>query len=763
MKQSNDFAFDMIDMDQHPRQLLYHAGKDVRATEEDGTILLDIPFVPTRFDGTFVDAPDLPATHLAFRLRACGDLALRFGARIDGSGMPEDTDGMLAPNGETGKQDLALRDREPGVIEAIDPAGRIRMRLSTNPPPIRYWSDLQPPPDPMIDLTFYPDGKTAVPLMGYDQFFPGKLDSVALGYCIDEEGRCRTLLSTHADGSEHFYGTGERFGHLDLSGRTVTLENTDALGTNSRKAYKNIPFFVSSRGYGIFHHTSDHMRISFADISLRAVQSLVEDGTWDVFFLGGGSPERVLRTYRCLTGFSPELPLFSYGMWMSRMTYTSAAQVEKIVDRLRKEDYPCDVIHLDTGYFEKDWICEWSFSKERFPDPAGFVRRLKRRGIRLSVWQTPNIGKTNRYYETALSHGYIPDTMQEGIPVPASDFSGQQFGGQLDFSNPEAVQWYKDRLRRLLDLGVAVIKTDFGEKLAMNMAYKGLPSSKLHNLYALLYQKAAFETTAEYTDRPFIWARAGWAGCQRYPLHWGGDTVASWDGMYQTLRGGLQLAMSGFTYWSHDIPGFHGNPDFMNSRPSQLLYLRWTQFGVFTSHMRYHGTNEREPWAYPKVADTVRLWLRLRYALIPYILGQARLCSDTGRSMVSPLVIDFPDDPACATIDDQYLFGREFLVAPIFNQEGSRKVYLPAGIWIDFFRGTVHGGNQWISVEREPLQWLPVFVRKGARIPVYPLPVSCTDEMDPSRVRELVCDDRFPGVADSLLAPLLGDLRTDRT
>jgi alpha-D-xyloside xylohydrolase len=761
MKQSNDFAFDMVDMDIHKDQILYYAGKDIEARESEGTLFLDIPFFPVRFEGIFQNATDLPNRYITFSLRAYGDTALRFSAQVDDKQVFEETSEMLVPNERVQIQPLRLQSPRLGIFEAIDTKGQVRMRLSTKAPQIVYWSDLQPSPNPMIDLTFFPDGKTAVPLMGYDQFFSGKFDSVALGYCQEKGNQLKTLLSTHAEGNEHFYGTGERFGHLDLAGRTVILENTDALGTNSRKAYKNIPFFVSSRGYGVFHHTSNHVRLSFSDISLRSVQSMVEDGIWDVFFCGGSSLERVLYTYRCLTGFSPSLPLFSYGMWMGRMTYTSAKEVEEIVDRLREEAYPCDVIHLDTGYFERDWVCEWSFSKERFPNPAAFIQRLRDKGIRLSVWQTPNVGTGNKFYEEAVSHGYIPNTVREGKFAPVSDFSGQEFGGQIDFSNPDAVLWYKEQLRRLLNLGVAVIKTDFGEKLAMQMVYSGLPASKLHNRYALLYQKAAFEVTAEYCSQPFIWARAAWAGCQRYPLHWGGDTVASWDGMYQTLHGGLQFAMSGFTYWSHDIPGFHGNPDFMNSRPSAILYLRWTQFGVFTSHMRYHGSSEREPWAFPEVSSLVRLWLRLRYALIPYIQEQGDLCSDSGRSLVSPLVLDYNNDQMCFDLDDQYMFGTEFLVAPIFNEEGTRNVYLPQGTWVDFFSGRVFAGKQWIARKKEPLSSMPLFVRKGARIPIYPLPVSCTDDMVASQVKNLVIGEDFKGIASSLLGSLVGELQVE--
>lgn len=753
MKQSNDFAFDMLDLDANPGKRLNFAARDARVSSGNGEIYLDIPFSPCRHEGVFKLSDEAPSIR-RFTLRSYGPSVLRLFARF-GAADIEESSVMLDESSPLARTPLSLRSDGKGIFEAFDAAGNRRMRLSTVPHELRFWSDLQPPAYPMVQLTLYPDGTVPVEFMSYDQFFPGKFESVSLGYTSTAGAVGETLFSLHAGANERFYGTGERFAALNLSGRTVTLENTDSMGTDSRKAYKNIPFYVSSAGYGLFIHSSNHIRLSFADISIRAVQGLIEDDRLDLFFIGGGVPERVIYNYRTLTGFSPELPLWSYGMWMSRMTYVSAAEVEGITKRLRDEDYPCDVIHLDTGYFETDWVCEWSFSKERFPEPARFMKRLRDDGFYVSVWQTPNIGKGNKLYDEAVANAYIP-TKKSGAGLKSlSDFSGQDFGGQIDFSSPKAVAWYKGLVRRLLDLGVLCIKTDFGEKIDMTVEYETMDAQTLQNRYALLYQKAAFEATSEYSDHPFIWGRSSWAGGQRYPLHWGGDTASSWDGLAASLRGGLEFGLSGFTYWSHDIPGFHTLPDFMNSPLSDVVYVRWTQFGVFSSHMRYHGSCPREPWEVPRVAPIVRKWLRLRYALIPYIAREGAECGRTGRAMISPLFIDYPSDGTAWAIEDQYLFGRDMLVAPVMNDEGRRDVYLPGGEWVDFFGGRKISGGRWVGERTYPLEEMPVFVKFGAEISVYPERVSCTDKMDLSKVVTVKFDDSYRGISAGIFGELL--------
>jgi alpha-D-xyloside xylohydrolase len=301
-------------------------------------------------------------------------------------------------------------------------------------------------------------------------------------------------------------------------------------------------------------------------------------------------------------------------------------------------------------------------------------------------------------------------------------------------------------------MGVACIKTDFGETIHMDAEYHGMEPEMLQNLYALLYQKAAWEATREVTGEGIIWARAGWAGCQRYPVHWGGDAACTWDGLAGSLKGGLHLGLSGFGFWSHDVPGFHSIPDFMNTVVPDDLYVRWTQFGVFSSHIRYHGTSKREPYHYPEIVDIIRWWWRLRYALIPYIIKQSEKVTDSGLPILRALVFHHFDDPTCWHIDDAYYFGDNFLVAPIMNPENRRDIYLPSGKWVNLFNGSVRTGQKWLKDFEISLEEMPVWVRYGSRIPFYPEKVHCTDDMDLSKAVEIVFDDSFRGLAGSDIA-----------
>jgi alpha-D-xyloside xylohydrolase len=297
-------------------------------------------------------------------------------------------------------------------------------------------------------------------------------------------------------------------------------------------------------------------------------------------------------------------------------------------------------------------------------------------------------------------------------------------------------------------MGVVCIKTDFGEEIHMNAEYHDMKPEFLNNLYALLYQKAVFEVTREVTGEGIVWARAGWAGCQRYPLHWGGDSACSWDGMAGSLKGGLHLGLSGFGFWSHDVPGFHSLPDFMNSVLPDDLYVRWTQFGVFTSHLRYHGTSKREPYEFPAISGIVRKWLKLRYALIPYIIEQSNKITNSGYPMLRALIFHHHDDKTCWLIDDQYYFGDDFLVAPVMNSDNQRDVYLPEGTWVCLFNGKITTGNQWLKNYYCPLDEMPVWIRYGSTVPVYPYPVSNTDQIDFTKAVRITFDNHYSGIKE---------------
>lgn len=734
MQQTNYQLFDFLDFSPELNEgdRLWRACSPTNIIEKNGEIFVTIPFQKQNNSNEIT--PDVTSERKEYilRIKALGNKTLRVSMALSGEIMEDSV--MLEMDARLQPTALSLEKTDLDWI-IKDAAGNKKAVINFSEAKTDWWSDLVPAPAETIHLSFFPDGKKEVALSAYDMFSPARHDAFALAYIERNDKPHRATFSLQAKPDECFYGTGERFTKMDLSGKTFQLRNQDGQGVNNRRAYKNIPFYLSSENYGLYLHTTSFAKFSLADHSTRSAQILVEESVIDFFLIGGDTPEEILFGYRQLTGFPTMPPLWSFGTWMSRMTYFSDDEVNEVCDRMRAEDFPCDVIHLDTGWFETDWLCEWKFNEERFPNPPEFIQNLKNKGYRVSLWQLPYISYNAIQYKEADENEYI--SKSERKISGSSNFSVQDFAGTIDFTYDKATEWYKDLLRNLLKMGVACIKTDFGEDIHLDAEYRNMSPEKLHNLYPLLYQKAAYDATKEVTGDGIIWARAGWAGCQRYPLHWGGDSACSWDGMAGSLKGGLQLGLSGFGFWSHDVPGFHGVPNFMNSVLPEDIYVRWTQFGVFSSHLRYHGSHKREPWYYPNIAPIIRKWLKLRYQIIPYILQQSEITTKTGMPMLRALVLHHPNDKTCRHIDDQYYFGENMLVAPVMNSENIRDIYLPEGTWVHFFSREVFEGERWLKNVEVPLDEMPVFVKQGAEIPMYLEEVSCTDEMDMSKIIEI--------------------------
>ena len=734
MRQTNYHLFDFMDFDPalEREEWLWKCHEVISVSEKNGDIILDIPFQRQLHQEDM--APDIGSLPEAYTLviRAYSDKILRLFISMTDDSMTDESLMLQMDESLTGMPLKVCNDN--GLYIITDSKGKTRATIDTRPYKLDRWSSLQPDPQPTTRLTLYPDGDMDKPVaLSDDHFSPPRYDALPLGYVMTENGHVeRATISFQCEADEVFCGTGERFRKIDLSGQSFFLKNQDGQGVNNRRCYKNIPFYLSSRMYGAFYHTSDYCKLSLADHSTRSVQFLNDRATIDVFLIGGDTPEQVLRGYRQLTGFPSVPPLWSYGVWMSRMTYFSADEVEEICHRLREEHYPCDVIHLDTGWFRTDWLCEWKFNPERFPDPKAFIKRLADDGFKVSLWQLPYVAAGAEQIDEARNNGYIGRLLKEQASE-GSNFSTLDYAGTIDFTNPEATEWYKGLLRELLEMGVKCIKTDFGENIHMDAEYKNMTPEQLNNIYALLYQKAAYEVTKEVTGDGIVWARAAWAGCQRYPLHWGGDSEHSWAGLAGSLKGGLHFGLSGFAFWSHDVPGFHSTPNFMNSPLDEELYVRWTQFGVFTSHIRYHGTCKREPWHYPNISPIIKKWWMLRYRLIPYIEEQGRKCAKTGYPMIRPLFMHNQQDRTCWHIDDEYYFGDTFLVAPVMQPGGKRDIYLPEGMWVNFFTGERLDGGRWYYDVDTILDHAPVFVRPGDMIRVYMDDVESTDDMDLSK------------------------------
>ena len=486
MKQTNYHLFDFLDFDPELKlnEALWKAYKPTAVEAVDGDIHITVPFQKQVLHADM--AADNSAEQVAHTLvvRAYGEEMVRLFFDTEGRTMSDESE--MLQYGPTVKHEPLTARLEEDVWYFTDTKGVVRGELNLKEAVIDFWSDLQPAPQPTIDLTIYPDGHTEKPvrLSAYDHFSPPRYDALPLAFCQKDDQAERATLSFECKYDECFVGTGERFTKMDLSGHTFQLKNQDGQGVNNRRAYKNIPFYLSSRMYGVFYHTSHYCKLSLADHSTRSVQFLSDAPTIDAFLIGGKTPERILYNYRTLTGFPTLPPLWSFGIWMSRMTYFSADEVQEICDRLRREKYPCDVIHLDTGWFRTDWLCEWKFNPERFPNPKGFLKRLKEDGYRVSLWQLPYVAQGAEQIDEAKTNRYIAPLTKEQEKTEGSNFSTLDYAGTIDFTYPKATEWYKNLLKELLEMGVVCIKTDFGENIHLDADYYGMKPEELNNLYA---------------------------------------------------------------------------------------------------------------------------------------------------------------------------------------------------------------------------------------------------------------------------------------
>jgi alpha-D-xyloside xylohydrolase len=520
---------------------------------------------------------------------------------------------------------------------------------------------------------------------------------------------------------EKIFGCGESFTGLDKRGQKVVLWTDDANGIENQGMYKPIPFFMSSRGYGMFMHTTTPITCDFGNSFAGLNSLMIGDDELDLFvFLG--SPKDILDEYTKLTGKSPMPPLWSFGLWMSRCTYNADQQVRDIAAKLRENKIPCDVLHLDTGWFETDWQCDYEFSHSRFPDPKKMLSDLRSDGFHVSCWQLPYFVPKNKLF---------PELLEKNLVVRDSKGNLPYEDAVLDFSNPKTVAWYQDKLASLLNLGVSAIKVDFGEAAPNNGIWANRRTGFYeHNLYPLRYNKAVADITKKITGENIIWARSAWAGSQRYPVHWGGDAESTDDGMAAELRGGLSFGLSGFSFWSHDVGGFTATSV---QDMDKDLFARWLACGMLSSHTRCHGIAPKEPWLYgAEFMNKFRTIDELKYRLMPYVYAQAKDCSEHGLPMVRTLFVEFPDDPGSWNVDDEYLFGSSLLVAPLLHEgETARNVYLPPGTWIDYQSGKAYSGG-WQKIEASEIPEI-IMVRDGTVLPRIALAQS-TQQMDWSKI-----------------------------
>ena len=519
--------------------------------------------------------------------------------------------------------------------------------------------------------------------------------------------------------TERIFGFGEAPGPLNKVGQKLNLFVTDPQGPESPDMYKPIPFFFSNLGYGAFIHTAAPLTVDVGQSYIGANKLFMKDEDLDMF-LFWGTPKEILSEYTALSGRPEMPPLWSFGTWMSRISYFTEDEGREVAKQLRANRIPADVIHFDTGWFDVDWQCDYEFSPARFKNPAKMIEDFDKDGFKICLWQLPYFVPGNKYFKTLVDEGMAVRNGRGTLPYEDA---------VLDFTNPKTVKWYQDQLGKLLEMGVGAIKVDFGEAAPLDGIYaNGRSGLYEHNLYPVRYNKAVADITKKVKGDNIIWARSAWSGSQRYPLHWGGDAASTNTGMLGTLHAGLSLGMSGFSFWSHDMGGF------VTSTPEEL-YRRWLPMGFLTSHTRAHGAPPTEPWLYNKeFTDYFRKCAEMKYSLMPYIVKEAEECAANGWPMFRALQVEFPEDAGVWQIEDEYMFGKDFLVAPLLTQTKKRSVYLPAGQeWVNYQSGKTYAPG-WHTLTPEGELDCIIMLRKGAEIPTVN-PALSTSRIDKSTLK----------------------------
>ncbi|MER6713853.1 MULTISPECIES: alpha-xylosidase [unclassified Streptomyces] len=554
---------------------------------------------------------------------------------------------------------------------------------------------------------------------------PWQVEFLAHGRTLTGSGHKSTGIMRDPDGAHHLreqlvlkvgtsvYGLGERFGPLVKNGQVVDIWQADG-GTCSEQAYKNVPFYLTDAGYGVFVDHPGKVSFEVASEVVSRVQFSAETQELTYYVIYGPTPKDILRKYTALTGRPALPPAWSFGLWLSTSFTTSYDEktVTSFIEGMRERELPLSVFHFDCFWMREYHWCDFRWDERVFPDPEGMLARLKARDLRVSVWINPYIAQRSPLFAEGKALGHLLhrpdgsvwqwDMWQPGMAL-------------VDFTSPAARDWYASKLQALLAQGVDCFKTDFGERVPLDVVWSdGSDPERMHNYYTYLYNRTVFEVLRKHRGEAeaVLFARSATAGSQQFPVHWGGDCEATYESMAESLRGGLSLGLSGFGFWSHDIGGFEGTP-------TPALFKRWLAFGLLSSHSRLHGSSSyRVPWLFDEESvEVARHFTRLKLRLMPYLYEAARTAHTDGVPMMRAMVLEFPDDPGCAHLERQYMLGPDLLVAPVFNDEGDVSYYVPEGTWTHFVTGETVTGPRWVR-ERHDFLSVPLLVRPGAVLPV---------------------------------------------
>lgn len=529
----------------------------------------------------------------------------------------------------------------------------------------------------------------------------------------ENNGRVYMVEQLALDVDEYIYGLGERFTPFVKNGQSVEMWNEDG-GTASEITYKNIPFYLSNKGYGVLLDEEGDASYEIASEKVERVQFSVEGERLAYYIVNGHTPKGTVALYTKLTGRPALPPAWSFGLWLTTSFTTDYDEgtTGSFIQGMADRDIPLHVFHFDCYWMEAYEWCNFTWDPAAFPDPEGMLKRYHERGLRICVWINPYIGQKSPLFEEAMKEGYL--LKKKNGDVWQTDM-WQAGMGIVDFTNPDAAAWYQGKLKKLLDMGVDCFKTDFGERIPVRdiVYHDGSDPVKMHNYYTYLYNRAVFELLVRERGEgeAVLFARSATVGGQKFPVHWGGDCSASYPSMAETIRSGLSLACAGFGFWSHDISGFENTA-------SADIYKRWCQFGLLSTHSRLHGSSSyRVPWVFDQEAcDVLRRFVKLKCALMSYLYRQAVKTHEEGIPLMRPMFLEFPEDRCCETLDKQYMLGDSLLVAPVFRESGEVEYYLPKGNWINILTGKTLTGGGW-QKESHDYFTLPLLVRPGSIIP----------------------------------------------
>ncbi len=517
---------------------------------------------------------------------------------------------------------------------------------------------------------------------------------------------------------DHFYGMGQAnqlIDHMDLDHRGHLRE---VWNQHPPPAATIFPSLLSLRGYGLLVDNPQKAIWDLGHTDPLTFSYQAQGGGLQYYVLYGPDLPRLLHTFMELTGFPPLPPRWVFGLLQSRYGYRNREELETTARTFRAKGLPCDALILDVFWFQE--MGDMAFQPFDWPDPQGMIAQLKDQGFQLMVIEEPYLTIKSHNYPEALTKGYLAKRY-DGSVYTFDFWPGEC--ALMDFSNPETRAWWATKHQPLLELGVAGWWTDLNEpaKHFQDMAHHAGPAATVHNLTALWVHQAVFEAHQQYApeQRVFIFSRSAFPGSQRYGAGlWSGDVDMTFAALRMQVALGLNVGLAGIPLWGTDIGGF----GFAGTCTPEL-YTRWFQFGVFCPLCRPHGdqTQLREPWQFsPEVEAMCRQYLYLRYRLLPYIYSAAYEASSTGMPFMRPLVLEFPADPRALNLNDEYLFGREILVAPVLEEGATeRNVYLPASVWVDFWTDTVYTGPCSLTIPA-PLDTLPLFIRQGAILPLGP-------------------------------------------